>query len=91
MTWILIQLAKDKKSTKAFTHLDITGECLLDMDMNGAILKPISYGSRACTDMELKFHSFVGEASSGRWAIGRNLKYIWGCHFYWMCDCKEIE
>ena len=41
--------------------------------------------------MERKFHSFLGEAESGRWAIGRNRKYLWGCHFYCMCDCKAIE
>ena len=66
MAWILMQPAEDDESTKAATHLDSTGECLFNMDLNGAILKPISYVSGACTDMERKFHSFVGEAASGR-------------------------
>ena len=91
MAWILMQPAEDDKYTKSAAQLDRTGECLFDMDLNGARLKPISYGSRACTDMERKFHSLVGEAASGQWAIRRNRKYLWGCHFYWMCDCKAIE
>ena len=78
MTWILMQPAKDYESTKAAVHHDSTGECLFNMDLNGARLQPISYGSRACTDMERKFHSFVGEAASCQWAIERNRKYL-GC------------
>ena len=91
MAWILMQPAKDDESTKVAAHLDITGEFLLYMDPNGARLKTISYGSRACTDMEKKFHSFVGESASRRFYIGRNCKYLLRCNFYWMCDCKYIE
>ena len=71
-----MQPSKDDESKKAATHLDSTVECLLDMVLNGARLKPILHGSRACTDVERKFHSFIGEAESGRWAIGRNRKYL---------------
>ena len=61
------------------------------MDLNEAILKTISSVSRAFTDMEQNFHSFVGESASGRWAIGQNRKYLWECHLYWMRDSKAIE
>ena len=91
MTWIFMPSAEDYKSTKAVAHLDSTGECLFDMDLNGAWLKPVSYGSRECTDMERKFQIFVGETAAGWWVIGSNHIYLWGCHFYWMCDCKAIE
>ena len=91
MAWILIQPAKCDKSAEAAEHLDSTGERLFDMDLNGARLKPVSYGSRAFTNTEQKFHSFVGEAASGQWAIGWNRQHLWGCHLYWMCDCKYIE
>ena len=63
---ILMQPDKDDESLKAAAHLDSTGECLFGMDLNGARLKTVSYESRVCTDMERKFHSFVGEATSGR-------------------------
>ena len=91
MAWSLMQSAKDGESMKAAAHLDRTGECLFNMDLNGTRLRPVSYGSRASTNMERKFHSFVGETASGQWTIGRNRKYLWGCQFYWMCDCKVIE
>ena len=65
MAWILMQPAKDDESTKSSAHLDITGKCLFDMNLNGARLKPISYESLVCIYMELKIHSFVSEAASG--------------------------
>ena len=40
--------------------------------------------------MESKLHSFTGEAACGRWAIAQNRKFLWGCHFYWICDCLAI-
>ena len=45
MVWILMQTAKDDESTKAASHHESTDECLFDMDLNGARLKPITYGS----------------------------------------------
>ena len=39
------------------------------MENNGAILKPVGYGYRACTNMEKHFYSFVSEADGGRWGI----------------------
>ena len=65
MACILMQPSKDDEYTKAVIHLEKTSECLFDMDLNGVRLKTISYGSRACTNMERKYHSFVGEAASG--------------------------
>ena len=91
MGWILMQPADDDASKEALVHLQETGECLFELDVGGARLQPIEYGSRACTDMERKFHSFVGESGAGRWAIGQNRQYLWGNHFYWMCDCKAVE
>ena len=80
MAWIFMQPAGYDEYTKASAHLDITGECIFNIYLNGARLKPISYVSQACTNMKRKFHSFVGESASGRWAIRQNQKYLWGCH-----------
>ena len=52
---------KTPKETKVGGEIDT----LFDMDLNRARLKPISYGSRACTDLERNFHSFLSEAASG--------------------------
>ena len=91
MGWILTQPASDEISQKAVHTLLQTGECLFDKTKSGARLQPIAFGSRACTDRERHFHSFVGEAAAGRWAISQNRHFLWGAHFYWVCDCKSIK
>ena len=91
MGWILMQPADDEESVRATTHLQETGECLFDLHKNGARLRPISYGSRSCTDMERKLHSFLGEVASGRWAISQNRRFLWGTFFYWSCDCSAVK
>ena len=37
------------------------------------------------------FHSFVGESTAVHWGISQNRHYLQGTHFYWMCDCKEVQ
>lgn len=64
---------------------------MFDELMSGARLRPVRFGSRRCTDREHHFHSFVGEAVAGRWAIGQCRRYLWGGHFYWMCDCSSLK
>lgn len=91
MAWILMQPADDEESQRATKLLLETGECIFDLCKNGARLRPIAFGSRACTDMERKLHSFLGEIACGRWAIGQNRRFLWGCYFYWMCDCSAVK
>ena len=91
MGWIMMQPADDDESIAATKILLETGECLFDLTKNGARLRPTGFGSRACLPQESKYHSFVGEAACGRWAIGQNRKYLWGVRFWWMCDCKAVR
>ena len=91
MGWILLQPAGDTASQAAAKVLRETGECTFDINKSGARLQPISYGSRACTEAERHFHSFVGEVAAGRWGIAQNKKYLWGAHFYWFCDCTAVK
>ena len=58
---------------------------------NSACLKSVAFGSRSCNDNEHNFYLFMGEGAFGCWAISQNRKYLWGCHFYWLCDCSEIK
>jgi len=91
--YILIQPNDSPECATALLHLQHTGECEFDLTLKGACLHPIRFGSRGCTNQEKHYHSFVGEAAIGRWAIGHNRKYLWGSEFYWLCDCsgaKEI-
>ena len=68
-----------------------TGICDFDLTLDSPRLRPISFGSRSCSLAEEKLHSFVGEAAAGRWAISKNRRYLWGIHFYWLCDCAAIK
>ena len=91
MDWIVMQPADDGDSMQASKILTTTGKCLLDLSKHGTRLKPIAFGSRRCTLAEENLHSFIGEAASGRWSIRQNRRYLWGCHFWWICDCSAIK
>ena len=54
MRWILMQPANDIESTKATKTLLKCGECTFDFSKDGARLRPIRFGSSACTDFEEK-------------------------------------
>ena len=71
MGFILMQPADNKKTRQASEHLIKTGECLFNLSLEGPRLKPLIFGSGACTDIEKNIHSFVGEAACGRWSIAK--------------------
>ena len=91
MGYILMQPADDEESISATKVLKDTGECMFDLTSKGPCLLPINFGSRGCTDAERTFHSFVGEACCGRWAISQSRHFLWGSFFYWMCDCSAVK
>ena len=82
MGWTLMQPTDDIESTKATNVLLKCGECTYDFSKDGVRLNPVRFGSRAYTDFERKYHSFVGEAPSGRCAISQNRHYLWGTNFW---------
>jgi len=91
MGWILMQPDNSDASKAALALLRSEGICQFDLTMNGARLRPIRFGSRSCTERECHYHSFVGEAGCGRWAISQNRKFLWGSEFFWLCDCSAIK
>jgi hypothetical protein len=91
MGYILMQPSNTADSLAALAILKAGGENLFDLLMNGARLRPVRFGSRRCNDREHHYHSFVGEAGAGRWAISQCRKYLWGAHFYWLCDCSAMK
>jgi hypothetical protein len=91
MGWILMQPDNSDASKTALALLRSEGTCTFDTTMNGARLRPVRFGSRSCTERERHFHSFVGEAACGRWAISQNRKFLWGSEFFWLCDCSAIK
>ena len=65
MGWIIMQPADDLDSFAATKLLQNGGPCLFDVSTKGARILPIAFASRCCTDMEKRYHSFVGEAACG--------------------------
>ena len=43
----------------------IGGKFMFDLFKSGTCLLSIAFGSRSCTDMECRYHSFVGEKACG--------------------------
>ena len=91
MAWILMQPDDSEASIAATKVLLETGINQFDVTMDGPRLVPVRFGSRACLDKEKWFHSFVGEGACGRWGISQNRKFLWGTHFYWLCDCAAVK
>ena len=91
MGWILMQPDNSEASKTALAILCYKGICKFDLTMNGACLRSICFGSRRCTEREYHYHSFVGEAGCGRWAISQNRKFLWGSEFFWPCDYSTIK
>ena len=86
-----MQPADDTESLVATKTLKDKGICNCDLTKNDVRLKPVAFGSRSCNENERNFHSFTGEGACGRWVIGWIKQYLWGCHFYWMCDYSAIK
>ena len=91
MGWILLQPDNSDKSKIALAKLYATGICDFDLTMGGARLRPTGFGSRGCLEQEGHYHSFVGEAGTGRWSISQNKDKLWGAEFFWLCDCSAIK
>jgi hypothetical protein len=90
MGWILMQSDDFDTSAAALALLRSDGICNFDVTMNSARLRPIRFGSRGCTERERHYHSFVGEAGCGRWAISQNRKFLWVAEFFWLCNRSAI-
>ena len=86
-----MQPADDSESVDATKMSQDTGVCNFELTKTNARLKRIAFGSRSYVDNKINIHSFTGEAASGRWSMNQNRKYLWGCHFYWICDCLDIN
>ena len=66
MCWILMQTADDDESQQAIKLLRETGESIFDLSKNGALLRPLAFGSWSCKYFESKYHSFVWYTECGR-------------------------
>jgi hypothetical protein len=91
MGFILMQPDGSEVSMKAMATLKAGEDNAFDTAMTGARLQPIKFGSRKCTESEQHYHSMVGESACGRWAFGKCRRYLFGEHFFWLCDCDAVK
>ena len=47
--------------------------------------------ARVCTTREADYHSYKGEAATGRWAINKNRKFLSWKEFTWISDCSGLR
>ena len=86
MGWILMQPIDNVESTKTTKALLNSGECTVDPSKDVTRLSSVRFGLKACTNFEHKYHSFVGEATSGRWSKSQSRHYLWENKCCLMCD-----
>lgn len=71
---------------------EIAGEdCRFDLIKSGLRLHPIAFISRRTSEPEKSYHSYVGEACAGIWAIEKFRPYLFGREFTWLTDCAGLR
>ena len=88
--YCVAQPGNDTPSLEAMKREIAGGDC--EFLTNAQLtLHPVAFGSRRCRDNEKNFHSHIGEAKSGDFAMNKNRHYIWGAPFTWITDCYALR
>lgn len=82
MGWVLMQAAEDDALQEALAELAAGKECRFNASQNGPWLRLVLFGAQWCKGKECNYHLMVGKAATGRVAIGKLQRYLWGTHFY---------
>ena len=89
---VLCQADPDNPETPILVEAVRRGEkCPYDLSKSGPRLRPIAFYSRKATGPERSYHSFIGEAGCGRWAMAKSRKLIIGRPFIWLTDCSGLK
>jgi ribosomal protein L21E len=87
----LLQPDRSPESSEAMNR-EINGEpCAFDHTLSGLRLHPVMFISRRTSDPEKSYHSYVGEACAGIWAIEKFRPYLFGKEFTWLTDCSGLR
>jgi hypothetical protein len=91
MGYIVLQPTNEEAGKMCIEAIEKKDMESFDKMISECKLHPVRFGSRRCTEPESHLHSFTGEIASGRWSIAANKKFLWGKHFYWICDCNAVK
>ena len=86
--------AHDNPNAHNAEHNETTGgPCTFDATITNKNLRlrPIAFISRRCSDSERNYHSYVGEAATGIWAIEKFRHFLFGREFTWITDCSGLR
>lgn len=87
----LLQPAPSAEALESMNR-EIKGEtCNFDLTKSGLRLHPIAFISRRTSPPERSYHSYVGEACAGIWAIEKFRPYLFGKEFTWLTDCSGLK
>ena len=88
----LLQPDADCEKAMAAMTREVEGQaCEFDATKSGLRLHPIAFISRRTSDPEKSYHSYVGEACAGLWAIEKFRPYLFGREFTWLTDCSGLR
>ena len=88
----LLQPDQDHAESTQAMNNEIKGDiCVFDATLSGLRLHPIAFISRRTTEPERSYHSYVGEACAGIWAIEKFRPYLFGREFTWLTDCSGLR
>mmetsp|Transcript_13167 Transcript_13167/g.31418 ORF Transcript_13167/g.31418 Transcript_13167/m.31418 type:complete len:1848 (-) Transcript_13167:281-5824(-) len=87
---VLLQADITEEAEEAMLK-EINGEkCEFDKAISGLRLRPIAFISRICKGKEKDYHSYVGEAATGLWAMRKFRQWLVGREFTWISDCSGL-
>ncbi len=86
---VLLQAGCSEEEEAALQRELNGGDCEFEKTMGGLRLLPIAFISQRRPTPSSR-HSFVGEASTGRWAMLKFKRYLIGQEFTWITDCSGL-
>jgi RNase H-like domain found in reverse transcriptase/Integrase zinc binding domain/Reverse transcriptase (RNA-dependent DNA polymerase) len=88
----LLQPDEDDQVALEAMMNEVSGnKCVFDLTKSGLRLYPLAFISRRTADTERSYHSYVGEACTGIWAIEKFRPYLFGREFTWLTDCSGLR
>lgn len=67
------------------------GKRAFDRTKSGLRLRPIAFISRMMMEPKQSYHSCIGEAAAGCWAIGKLRKCLAGQELTWLAGCSGLR
>jgi hypothetical protein len=86
---VLLQAGCSEEEEAALNREIDRGAFEFEKTMGGLRLRPIAFFSQRRPTPSSR-HSFVGEASTGRWAMLKFKRFLIGQEFTWVTDCSGL-